>query len=135
MNYLRLWLFLLFFATPMLADELKKEAWHTHSGYGSVSLGLTEYSRIQKIKAGMTFDELEREVGQKPARIATNPDIGLYMTEFAGVLYEVAILDKKEERVIAVSFKRMKTTEPNQRLQTIPRRFPFQLLKLLARHV
>jgi hypothetical protein len=44
------------------------------------------------------------------------------------------ISEKENTRMNIIGYT-IQTTEPNQRLQTIPRHFPFQLLKSPARHV
>jgi hypothetical protein len=52
---------------------------------------------------------------------------------FSGI-YMISV-KRDDGTFIGYTIKKEKTTEPNQRLQTMPRRFPFQLLKSPARHV
>ena len=111
-------------AVTVLGADLKREPWHTpireYQAYDSVLFPEVDYALIQKIKVGMTFEEVKKLTGFLPVNYHIHPDYALLGTKVGDDHYEVAFLHKNGQKIQAISFRKMKKSEPNQSPEPTP---------------
>src|SRR6266702_2373606 len=102
---------LAFVAMTSFADDLKHEAWHKPlrelEPRDSVFVPLIDYALIQKIKVGMTFEDVKQVAGFAPLDYYIHPDYAVLETKVGADYYEVAFLHKKSQKVEAISYRKI----------------------------
>ena len=101
---------LAFAASTGFAADLKHEDWHKplreYEPRDSVMVFVVDYSLIQKVRAGMTFEEVKRIVGFAPLDYYIHPDYSILETKVGEDYYEAAFLHKKSHTVEAMSYRK-----------------------------
>ena len=113
---------LAFIASSGFSADLKREAWHKplreYEPRDSVLVFMVDYALIQKVRVGMTFDEVKHIVGFAPVDYYIHPDYAILETKVGEDYYEVAFLHKKSHTVEAISYRKSPwKKEPNKSLQ------------------
>jgi hypothetical protein len=113
---------LAFSATTILATDLKHEDWHKplreYEARDSVLVPTIDYALIQKLKVGMTFEQVKQITDSAPVDYYIHPDYAILETKVGEDYYEVAFLHKKSRKVEAISYRKTQMKkEPNKSLQ------------------
>jgi hypothetical protein len=124
-RYPQIFMLLAFVASTSFAADLKHEDWHKpvreYEPRDSVLVQVVDYALIQKIKVGMTFEEVKRLTHVEPVDYYIHPNYSILETKVGEDYYEVAFLHKKSHIVEAISYRKSPwTKEPNKSLQPPP---------------
>ena len=91
------------------AANLKQQDWHKpvreYEPRDSVLIPTIDCVLIQKIKVGMTFDEVKQIAGFAAVDYYIHPDYAVLFTKVADEYYEVALLHKKSKKIEAISYR------------------------------